>query len=192
MTTRTTPSTTPRTIQIRVTEKGKIRLVDADVLPNMATPEPYQKRHQLSDQRNHDDGEALLKELRGLVYMRREQGQGITPEELLPFLDDLDGVLVRGWTEMSEALQRLGTASSFLRRWCGACESETHGHSDLARLPGTAAFFLKPVPFPPLSGFPSETIFAPNSPWKPCPIEMSHLPILVSGTFFVIIIYRYQ
>ncbi|MEO5347916.1 MAG: hypothetical protein H7834_16300 [Magnetococcus sp. YQC-9] len=124
----TTNTPTPsRTIRIQVSEKGKLRLVDADLFPSQgnAAPEPYQKRHQLSDMRSFDDGEALLRELRTLTHERRNDGQMIDPEELIPFLDDIEKVLVRGWTEMSEAASRLRTAahnvntsSEGMRRWC--------------------------------------------------------------------------
>ncbi|MBF0417783.1 MAG: hypothetical protein HQL86_05995 [Magnetococcales bacterium] len=111
--------TTPRTIKISVSEKGKLRLIDADLMSGQGNPpEPHQKEHQLSEGRTFDDGRALLTELSQLVHMRRAQGRAIMPDELAPFLADLEAVLVRGWTEMSEAAQRLNTASSYLRRWC--------------------------------------------------------------------------
>ncbi|MBF0416655.1 MAG: hypothetical protein HQL86_00190 [Magnetococcales bacterium] len=122
MNTRITPTNTPtipRTIRIQVSEKGKLRLIDADLLPGQGnTPEPHQKAHQLSEGRTFDDGRALLTELSQLVYMRRAQGHAISPDELSPFLIDLEAVLARGWTEASEAAQRLDRASTYLRRWC--------------------------------------------------------------------------
>ncbi|MBF0164925.1 MAG: hypothetical protein HQM01_10565 [Magnetococcales bacterium] len=116
-----------RTIRIQVSEKGKLRLVDADLFPGQgnAAHEPYQRKHVMSNDRTYDDGIAMIKELTRLAFSRRDAGQSIDPEELLPFLDDIEKVLVRGWTEMSEAASKLkvaahnmNTASEFMRRWC--------------------------------------------------------------------------
>ncbi|MBF0414140.1 MAG: hypothetical protein HQL79_00005 [Magnetococcales bacterium] len=109
--------TTIRSIRIQVSEKGKLRLADAELFS--AEAEPYQKRHQLSEHCTFDDAQALLEELRLLAFARREQGQGITSEELLPFLKDLDAVLVRGGTTIMDYFFSLEHAKGGLRGWLG-------------------------------------------------------------------------
>ncbi|MBF0295901.1 MAG: hypothetical protein HQL96_11990 [Magnetococcales bacterium] len=56
-----------------------LRLLDADMLPPVEAADPYQRRHQLSDKRDFDDGKAMLNELRALARARCEEGRGIDP-----------------------------------------------------------------------------------------------------------------
>ncbi|MBF0127498.1 MAG: hypothetical protein HQM02_09835 [Magnetococcales bacterium] len=122
----TTRTTHPRTIKIHVTQKGTMRLVDADLLfPETAPPEtggtePHQRRHQMSEGRTFDDGKALLHELRRLAFDRRNASRAITPEELLPFLDDLQSVLVRAGTMVAHGASGISQQARWLGEWLGS------------------------------------------------------------------------
>ncbi|MBF0293873.1 MAG: hypothetical protein HQL96_01680 [Magnetococcales bacterium] len=107
------------TVSIRITHKGKLRLLDADMLPPVEAADPYQKRHQLSDKRDFDDGKALLNELRALGRARCEAGRGIASDELEPFLDDLQAVLVRGGTLIAHACESIGRQTRSMQSWLG-------------------------------------------------------------------------
>ncbi|MBF0424011.1 MAG: hypothetical protein HQL73_13580 [Magnetococcales bacterium] len=110
--------TTTYPTSIQVFEKDKLRLVDTELLRG-ADAGPYQKRHQLSEQSTFDDGQALLEELRMLAFARRQQGHGIMPEELLPFLEDINAVLVRGGSTIANHFLSLELAQNRLRGWLG-------------------------------------------------------------------------
>ncbi|MBF0182742.1 MAG: hypothetical protein HQM03_22245 [Magnetococcales bacterium] len=116
--TTSTPKQSPRTITIQVSDKGKMRWIEANLMPPQGA-EPYQKKHQLSKERTYDDGRALIDELKALIYARQDQGQGITPDELLPILEDIDRVLVSAGTTMAEVSLGISIRQMEINRWLG-------------------------------------------------------------------------
>lgn len=64
--------------------------------------------------RNYAYGREQLDSLKDWA---RRSLQGRTQEQLLKVVEELEGTLVRGWTEMDEALFHLGITQAMLRRW---------------------------------------------------------------------------
>ncbi|MBF0463397.1 MAG: hypothetical protein HQL87_18710 [Magnetococcales bacterium] len=112
MTTNPTPTAYPvGTCTIKINEKGKMRIVDAHLL---VPPEKefYRKQTELNPGRaTYDDGMDMLEELQDLAKDRREQGRGIQPNELEPFLDDLRRVIECAWGHMKNCLDIAGRTS---------------------------------------------------------------------------------
>lgn len=69
---------------------------------------PMLPRPELSDHHNSRDGRILVNELRRYL-----------PSEAQPLADDLDRVIVQGWTTVDETLMRVKTMESMLTRWRG-------------------------------------------------------------------------
>lgn len=69
---------------------------------------PMLPRPELSGNHNSRDGRILVNELRRYL-----------PPEAQPLADDLDKVIVQGWTTVDETLLRVKTMEGMLRRWRG-------------------------------------------------------------------------
>lgn len=127
MTTPTSNTTFPQRFTVQVSAKGKMRLVDAEVLTT-GGEESYQRQYQISDLRSFRDGKAIIQELRLLCLERQEKRKELSPEEVTPFLEDIEAVLTRGWTEMNEFSFGLAMAKRYLNRWMNGVPTPDEGN----------------------------------------------------------------
>ncbi|MBF0154975.1 MAG: hypothetical protein HQL64_14635 [Magnetococcales bacterium] len=62
---------------------------------------------------------SMIDELKALIFAREEQGQGLMPDELLPFLEDIDRVLVSAGITMAEVSLGISIRQHEINRWLG-------------------------------------------------------------------------